>query len=301
MVAESRLREYRRHHYEVEKLFAQRILDSPKGSIERRRLFREGYSKVISIMEEYNPEAVETRYTDVVVSIVGTLVMKNGVILDVGCGWGNLVLSLLKEGYDAYGIDVSDSCITRAREKLKHLSKESHVQLADIATYQGSSSFDCIVMDNVIEHIHPDETIDVLCNCRRMLNSRGCLLILTPHVFSGPHDVSKMFLPLGSKPEGFHLREFSFRDLTSSLKEAGFEQVLGFLYDPRLLRKFRLIPKPSVFAARKAQFLESLFDTYLLSKLLKINQKISQSLVALLFPSVVIAMKGSQQDCFVNM
>lgn len=293
MVDKSILREYHRHHYEVEKHFAEKILDSPKGSVERRRLFHEGYSKVIGIIEEYNPEAVETRYTDVVVSIVKILVMKNGAVLDVGCGGGNLVFSLLKDGYDAYGIDVSDNCIVRAKEKLKHLSKESHVQLADVTAYQCSQSFDCIVMDNVIEHIHPDETLDVLCNCRRMLNNRGYLLILTPHVSSGPHDISQIFLPICSKAEGFHLREFSFRDLTSSLIEAGFDQILGFMYDPRLLRRFKLIPKPSAFAARKAQLLESLFDTHLLSKILKIDHKISQSIVALLFPSVVVATKGS--------
>ena len=50
------IEEWQKLHYEVEKEYVQRILKSPKGSDERKRLFEEGYTKVIGdIIEKYAP------------------------------------------------------------------------------------------------------------------------------------------------------------------------------------------------------------------------------------------------------
>ena len=81
-----------------------RYLETPKGSDERRQLFQHAYSDVIgNIIESYNPGGGETNYTDTVVDIVKSLLPPSrkhtAKIFDLGCGSGNLLMALAKDGY----------------------------------------------------------------------------------------------------------------------------------------------------------------------------------------------------------
>lgn len=283
--------EWLKHHYLIECDYSQRILLSPKNSRERTQLFREGYNEITKITESYNPGGGETDYTDIVVSIIKKRLKKGSRVFDLGCATGNLLYKLALIGYEVEGIDVSDDLIEKANEKLHSISKWNSVKQADIMSYVVEKTFDCIVMDNAIEHFHPDTINDILRKCHGMLNENGYMIILTPHRFSGPHDISKYFLPLGSKSKGFHLKEFSFTDLYEHLKLAGFNEILGFPFHPRLFRNINLIPNCSIWAARKAIFLEKFMKKGGVSKVLTINATLSRILVAILFPAVCVAKK----------
>lgn len=278
-------------YYRIERDYAQQILLSPKNSSHRSLLFQEGYNEITKIVDAHNPGGGETDYTDVVVSLIKKRLHKGQRVFDLGCASGNLLYQLAGSGYDIEGIDVSDQLIEKARKKLSSLGKSDSVSRADIMSYRPRNPVDCIVMDNVIEHFHPDTIDDILQKCFRMLTQDGYLFILTPHKFSGPHDISKHFLPLGSKSQGFHLKEYSFTDLSSHLKLAGFRTVLGYPIHPRLFRKSTFIPDCSEWAGRKAIRLESLFDATILSRMLTINATLSRILVALLFPALCVAKK----------
>jgi SAM-dependent methyltransferase len=277
-------------HYAVEHGYAQQILASPKGSQERMRLFADGYDTISRIIDEYSPGAGETHYTDVVLSIITQRVKPGSRILDVGCASGNLVAELVVNGYEARGIDVSADLIEVARSKLRRLGR-GQVEQADILAYSAERGYDCLVMDNVIEHIHPDSTTDVLDKCYSLLRPGGIIVILTPHRFSGPHDVSKYFLPIGAKADGFHLKEFSFTELSDYLKAAGFRQPLGFPFHPRIFRCLKVTPQCSRWAGRKAVLAEALFRHRILASTMRINHTLSRAMVALLFPCVCVAEK----------
>jgi 2-polyprenyl-3-methyl-5-hydroxy-6-metoxy-1,4-benzoquinol methylase len=288
--------QWRQRHYEIEKQYAGRILKTPKGSEERRQLFQQAYSDVIgNIIERYDPGGGETNYTDTVVGIVKTLlspsVRKSAKIFDLGCGSGHLLISLAKDGYDVYGIDVSRASIEQAKQDLSAFGKSEHVQHGDVLDYHAPTKFDVIVMDNVIEHLVPDETPDILAKCHEMLGEQGYLVVLTPHTFSGPHDVSKHFLPFGAKAEGFHLKEFSFTDMDEFLRRAGFQDVLGFPFHPRLLGRYHLTPKPSKWAARKSMMLEKIAQRGPLPKLLRLGRTSARIVTALAFPAVAVGAK----------
>jgi len=47
------------------------------------------------------------------------LEMRNnpGRILDIGCGNGQVLASLLEEGFDAYGVDIADNCLNKDLKK----------------------------------------------------------------------------------------------------------------------------------------------------------------------------------------
>ncbi len=289
--AEKRLSEWRERYYRVERDYARRIVLSPKNSVERERLFQDGYNAIARIIDDYDPAAGETGYTDVAVAVIRRRVRRGGHVLDIGCSSASLLYELAVLGYEITGIDVSNESIEKARKRLSRVSKSESVSQSEVMSYNPGDVFDCIVMDNVIEHIHPDTIRDVMKKCHSMLREEGCVLIITPHRFSGPHDISKYFLPLGAKAEGFHLREFSFADLHTDLIESGFREVLGFPYHPRLLRKLKVIPDCSLWAGRKAIFFERLFQESPLRGLLRINATMSRMIVAVLFPAVCVAKK----------
>ena len=285
-------REWQRFHYEIEKDYARKILLSPKNSKEREQLINEAYNRIRDIIEQYDPGGGETPYpVDFEVSIVRNLVKKGGHIFELGCGSGKLIAALIQDGYMVKGIDVANDCIKSAKERLRLRSSENCVEQADIINYEDKETYDCIVMDNVIEHIVPDSINDVLQKCFRMLNKQGCVIIITPHKYSGPHDISQHFLPLGAKAEGSHFREFSFTDLEEVLREAGFKLILGFPFHPRLLQKFSIVPRPSLWAAQKTKGLEKIIGKSFLSKILTINKRLTRAMVAILFPAVCVGVK----------
>ena len=292
--------EWRQHHYKIEKQYARQILETPKGSDERRQVFQQAYSDVIgNIIEVYDPGGGETKYTDTVVGIVKSLLSLSGKhaakhatkIFDLGCGSGHLLVALAKHGYNVYGIDVSEASIVEAKKDLSPFAKSDQVQNGDVLDYNPPTKFDIIVMDNVIEHLVPDETSDILAKCYEMLDEGGYLVVLTPHSFSGPHDISKHFLPFGSKAEGFHLKEFSFTDMNQFLRHAGFEEVWGFPFHPRLLGKYNVTPKPSEWAARKSMMLEKVAQRGPLPKLLRLGRVSARMVTALAFPAVAVGVK----------
>jgi 2-polyprenyl-3-methyl-5-hydroxy-6-metoxy-1,4-benzoquinol methylase len=292
--------EWRQRHYEIERRYARQILETPKGSDERRHVFQRAYSDVIgNIIEVYDPGCGETKYTDTVVGIVKSLLSLSGKdaakhatkIFDLGCGSGHLLVALAKDGYNVYGIDVSEASIVEAKKDLSPFAKSDQVQNGDVLDYNPPAKFDIIVMDNVIEHLVPDETADILTKCYEMLDEEGYLVVLTPHSFSGPHDISKYFLPFGSKAEGFHLREFSFTDMDESLRHAGFEEVWGFPFHPRLLGKYNVTPRPSEWAARKSMMLEKVAQRGPLPKLLRLGRVSARMVTALAFPAVAVGVK----------
>lgn len=282
-----------RRHYEMEKNYASRILSSEKNSEERSRLIKEGYEQIIKIIEQYNPGGGGTDHTDVVFSIINKLIPPGGQVFDLGCGSGKLIVKLINEGYKARGIDVSSECIRLAKQNLSELTTECDVIVShnDIASYDSDTLFDLIVLDNVIEHMVPDMVSDVLSKCYNMLRNKGNIVILTPHRYSGPHDISMHFLPLGTKAEGFHLKEYSFTDIDEELRKVGFTKILGFPFHPRLFAMLNYVPISSQWAANKSRYFEELFTKRGLSNFLKVNTSLTRLIVALFFPSVCVGIK----------
>jgi SAM-dependent methyltransferase len=76
--------------------------------------------------------------------------------LDVGCAWGFLVESLRDRGVEAYGIDVSQFAIDRAREDIRPYCRVAS------ATEPLTRDYDFIVCIEVLEHLAaPDAEVAV--------------------------------------------------------------------------------------------------------------------------------------------
>src|SRR6185436_11687772 len=96
----------------------------------------------------------------------------------------------------------------------------------------------------VMEHLHVDDATDQLKEIYRVLAPGGSYLLYTPHRAMGPGDVSKYFDEFAT---GFHMKEYTFRELSDELRAAGFKRVQALAYI-RGLRPFPVWPLKAVEA-----------------------------------------------------
>lgn len=92
---------------------------------------------------------------------------------DVGFGRGKFLDLASSIGYSVHGVEVNADYIASAKSKgyrCFHLSELKTVQ----------QKFDVILISHVIEHLHPQELIEVLDSYIQMLDPDGILIIASP-------------------------------------------------------------------------------------------------------------------------
>jgi len=154
---------------------------------------------------------------------------KNLSILDLGCGNGYLVDSLLAKGFNAYGTDASEQGIAIAKK-----GNPDRFFLQDLTTGQLPAElqkfeFDTIISTEVIEHLYdPGAFIEF---CRNILPSGGQLILSTPYhgywknlslAILGKWDSHH-----GPAWRGGHIKFWSKKTLSKLLRDKGFA-VTGF-------------------------------------------------------------------------
>lgn len=126
------------------------------------------------------------------------MVPPQGRVLDYGCGWGGFSKMLAERGNDVVGIDVSGNEIDVSRLVWgggERLSFE-----AAAITELEDGSFDCVVSNEVIEHVHNPGTY--LHQINRVLVPGGTLVISLPNVMT-----PRLMLPSLSPRLGSYLRQ----------------------------------------------------------------------------------------------
>ncbi len=103
---------------------------------------------------------------------------KEPLVLDVGCGTGNLTLKLLESGCVVRGVDISADMVAVLTEKIPGRVKEkTKLSVENIEDFIGNckESFDCIVTSSVLHHL-PDY-IQALEKALKLLKPGGWLYI----------------------------------------------------------------------------------------------------------------------------
>jgi len=86
----------------------------------------------------------------------------NGSVLDMGCASGELVIDLLKLGFDAKGFDISPKMIEKARQNLSQQKELSSVAgdnifwSGDFTSFESKDKFDCITAMGFTEYLDDD-------------------------------------------------------------------------------------------------------------------------------------------------
>jgi 2-polyprenyl-3-methyl-5-hydroxy-6-metoxy-1,4-benzoquinol methylase len=144
---------------------------------------------------------------------------KNSKILEVGCGYGRYIKTLLEMGYlNSYGIDLSEEQIQHAKVKLGL----SNVETANALTWleHKHNTYDCILTLDVMEHFAIEDLLELGEKIHNALKPGGELIIQVPNAMSpmNPHiytdlthvraftnqSTQQLFLQLGFVPSGTH-------------------------------------------------------------------------------------------------
>jgi ubiquinone/menaquinone biosynthesis C-methylase UbiE len=164
-------------------------------------------------------------------------------VLDIGCGRGEAILHLAQSGAVAYGVDYSSDALRIARrhlsaEKKEHQGQNIYLVQADAKWLPfKDSSFDKLLMFDIIEHLYPWELTEALREARRVLVPGGQLLIHTaPNrwYYQFGYPLYRVFERLRGKhlpsnPRSrfpfhyLHVNEQDVLRLQRSLRQTGFE------------------------------------------------------------------------------
>jgi len=94
-------------------------------------------------------------------------------ILDVGCGFGEKMEWLIKDGYSPHGVDVNAETVRAAQEKGFHCVTPDALALTH-------DVYDLVLMVHIVEHFHPSDLLAFLDGYLDRLRVGGYLLVATP-------------------------------------------------------------------------------------------------------------------------
>ncbi len=100
-------------------------------------------------------------------------------LLDVGCGWGSLVLWAAKHyGVRVHGVTLSPSqaSYAEARIRAEGLQDVCRVECRDYREVAGEECFDKIAAVGIIEHVRPENYAAYFSQLRRLLKTGGLFL-----------------------------------------------------------------------------------------------------------------------------
>ncbi|MGH3823660.1 MAG: class I SAM-dependent methyltransferase [Pseudonocardiaceae bacterium] len=152
-------------------------------------------------------------------------------ILEIGCGSGHLLDSLAALGFRSLrGVDIAPAAVRSARKRLAARGLGDCVSYGtarDVIDAGGAGQYDLLLLCDVLEHLPPDHIDSFLTDVNSLLSKEGVLVVVTPNAMTGPHDLTRHFLPLSKGPVGLHLHEYSLRQLANVLSAAGFGDFRG--------------------------------------------------------------------------
>lgn len=143
-------------------------------------------------------------------------------VVDLGCGWGTFCFTVAKLSKEVIGVDFSSRSVEVCNQLLaKTPFSNIRFVCADAArTGLPDASADVIVSADLFEHLYPQDFYRTLDECKRLLKSKGKLVIWTPHrgYF---FEILKNHNIILKKDES-HVDYKSARVMVDALRERGF-------------------------------------------------------------------------------
>ncbi|PWM43867.1 MAG: hypothetical protein DBX47_06610 [Clostridiales bacterium] len=110
------------------------------------------YDSLNRLYDRFNNGFEHSKYLELV--FAEWALPKNGLVLDCGCGTGELMENLFKYGYDCTGVDSSDEMLDIAREKLENSGYAVHLVCQDLSEIDLYGAYDIVFCTlDTVNHI----------------------------------------------------------------------------------------------------------------------------------------------------
>lgn len=226
-------------HWDLERALRTRLLEAEPE--DRWAVFDRSYSELYRRLSWLNDPDAESSGGEAACALWAEVIgAPPRRIYEVGSGRGGLIASLAARGHRCRATEIT-------RERGERLST-AHANLTwgssdgvHLDQFEQPGSYDVVISDQVVEHLHPDDVAAHLRGVHRVLVPGGRYVFATPHRASGPHDVSRVFQ--ADAPMGMHLREYTYAELVELLDGAGFTDVKAVFRLPAGARR-RLRVRP---------------------------------------------------------
>lgn len=156
--------------------------------------------------------------------------LREGKLLDVGCGYGTFLNSAKNLGFEVWGIDISESLI-RAAKKFYHLENIFPLTLDKFIVNYKPPLFDVITLFEVFEHLtNPHE---IICLIKKILKKNGYLVLTVPNLERFGNRKELWDMP------PHHFFRWRYKTLKDFLNREGFS-IVDFKIQPLPLNFFYL-------------------------------------------------------------
>ena len=102
----------------------------------------------------------------------------NGKVLEIGVGTGRIYLELLKNGIDAYGIDISEEMLNKLKEKAEKIGVKAKVYKAKMENFNLKHKFQLIIvpLNSFRYAVSIEDQINTLKSIKKHLALKGKLI-----------------------------------------------------------------------------------------------------------------------------
>jgi len=191
--------------------------------------------------------------------------LKEGKVLDIGCGPGVMVDHLLNKGLEFYGVDLSKEMIEQCKQDFRHIPS-AHFSVGRIEKIEFPDSFfNAVVCMGVVEYIDDDQ--GAIREMKRVAKPGGFIIITLPNkqspyrvwgrsVYSRMTKIIKKIIKRKGSKIIVH-REYSEVKYIELLKSFDLKVVDVVYYNFKLLLSplDKIAPKLNVFFSRQLEFL----------------------------------------------
>jgi hypothetical protein len=282
------VKELERLHFDEEVWAAEKIRATAPFSSERNDLLKKGYELVTKIMHEKALKSGKTKsafgannqYCRLVKKLINRIRLKNNnnkvVYYEAGIGTGLVASSLLEDkdviirGCDVYldpklksnpRFNFHEGTLFDAPNEID-FSEDTNlsVNLGGGRQDKKNTSIDLFYWNDVLEHLLEDEADQYVDLIHRKMTDNGIICTITPNKFIGPSDITKLFYPYGTKPKGFHFREYSYFEVKTIFESHGFREECCILMNP--FNKEFYITVTSILGIKVIEFIRKIAESF---------------------------------------
>jgi SAM-dependent methyltransferase len=227
-----------REHYEIEKVIADRLRASTAE--ERKHLYTWAYDELFKKVPHHpllhgEEDDERRRKIEKEIEALRPLVNEETIFIEIGPGDCAVSIKMAEFVKNAHAIDVSNEVI-----KISAAPDNFELNIFDgINIPRPPSSVDLAYSNQLMEHLHPEDSTRQLQSIYNVLKPGGRYFCVTPNRLSGPHDVSRNFDAVAT---GLHLREFTVSELDDMFSAIGFRKQCVYLRISRFNVSLPVLP-----------------------------------------------------------